>query len=66
MSYPSIMVKNSEIGAGGRIRLSPTGEGSGRGARLKVSGTTCSMPGQCSITTSNSAIDKHQRASFDC
>ena len=32
MSYPCIMVKNSEIGAGGRIRLSPTEEGSGRGA----------------------------------
>ena len=46
--------------------MSPTGEGSGKGAWLKVSGTTWSTPGRCSITKSNSAIDRHQHASFDC
>ena len=58
MSYPTIVAKNSEIGVGGRTSVSPTGEGSGRGAQLKVSGTTWSTPGWCSITKSNSAIEK--------
>ena len=66
MSNPNIVAKNSEIGAGGRTRLSPSGEGSRREAQLKVSGTTWSTPGRCHMTKSNSAIDKHQRASFDC
>ena len=57
---------NSEIEVGGRTSASPAGEGSGRGAHLKASGTTWSTPGRCSITKSNSAIDRHQHESFDC
>ena len=49
MSYPTIVAKNSEIGVGGRTCVSPTGEGSG---------TPWSTPGRCSITKSNSAIDR--------
>ena len=41
------------------------GEECGSGARLKASGTTLSFPGRCSITKSNSAKDKHHRASFE-
>ena len=66
MSYPIIVAKISEIWVGRRTSVSPTGEGSGRGAWLKVSGKTLSTPGWCSITKLNSAIARHQHASFDC
>ena len=66
MSNPNIVAKYSEIGAGGRTRLSPSGEDSGREPRLKVSEPTWATPGRCCMTKSNSAIDKHQLASFDC
>ena len=47
-------------------RESPTVEGGGRGAQLRVPGTTRNDPGQCSMVKSNSAIDMHQQASLDC
>ena len=37
----------------------------GSGARLRVSGTTFAFPALCSIVKSNSAKDKHHRASLE-
>ena len=59
------MSKNGETSEGGITRVLTSGCGLGRGARLKASGTTLSLPGRCSMTKSNSAKERHHLASFD-
>ena len=66
MSSPKAITRNESTGAGGIIRLSTTVEGSGMVALLNVSGTTWSFAERCSISKSNSAIEMHQWANFDC
>ena len=66
MSNPKVVTKKAATGSGNMTRLSPIVDGSGRGALLNVSGTTCSFPGRCSSVKSNSAIEMRQRANFDC
>ena len=58
--------ENGRNGGGGITRESPTLGTEGRGALLCVSGTAWAFPGRCSMVKSNSAIEMHQGASFDC